>query len=97
MAQVGNIPNFEIIAGNRSLSTFIDTRIGPVEDGRIAMRSAPAPKNLKVGHEFDLPFDVLFDPDEPKPFRFKPIVPVLTQLSELVEGIIERFVKHIGV
>jgi hypothetical protein len=91
IAMVSGIPDHQLRVGDKVLYTMIGSRVCPVKDGTIVI-SFPIVNNLKIGDESEPTFDVLFGRGQP--FEYEPVVPTLKQLSELIDGIIDTFVRH---
>ena len=87
------IPNFTLIDDNGAVKAgFYNCRVGPVEDGRVAM-SLPVIQNLKIGQDFKPTFEVIFHEGL---FRRKPVLPSLSEMAEFVNKTIGVFESELS-
>jgi hypothetical protein len=90
---LGGIPDVKTTFQSEIAITFQDYFICPVHDGTQINVIAASP-DMQVGEKLKARFDVTFGDIDI--FKSQSIVPTLIQLAELVEGIIDRFERHVG-
>jgi hypothetical protein len=79
------------VAQSNSVTTLQSFRVGPVQDGQVAV-SMPASPNAPLGVELAATLHVTFNHDQP--LAGEDVVPQLRKAAEHIGGIIERFRVH---
>lgn len=88
---INRIQNFAPTMGGFPMFTLQNVGLLNAVDGRV-VAVLPIPENYKIGQNFDPIIDIAFG--EGQPFIYEALIPTLHQVSQLVDGIVNIFIKH---